>query len=59
MSDKLFDKDQLMEDIVETFDNYDDLTLQEMWEYKRWIIKTILEEDGAIDYDRHRPKDEK
>ena len=43
MSEKLFEKDQLMKDIEQTYDDYDEVTLQEMWEYKRWIFKTILE----------------
>lgn len=54
-----FDKDQLVKDVLQAWEDYDLGTLADMWEYLQYCLKAAVEVKGGNNYPRHRPKEER
>ena len=53
MDSDLFNLHKLVEDVVAAYWDYDSATLDEMWEYKSYVM-TQIAKDGGNMYPRHR-----
>ena len=51
----VWDKEQLVEHVMQAKDDYPAEKLAEMWDYKSYIMGAVLAAKGGNDYDRHRP----
>ena len=48
-----FDVDLLVKDVMSTYKNYSDETLEKMWQYKQFVMQQVAK-DGSNTYERHR-----
>ena len=56
LSSQKFDVERLCQDVLASFEDYPGEKLEEMWEYKRWVMSQIVACDGGNDYKRHRAR---
>ena len=47
-----FDVDLLVKDVMSTYKNYSDETLEKMWQYKQYVMQQVAK-DGSNTYERH------
>ena len=52
----VWDKEQLVEHVMQAKDDYPAEKLAEMWDYKSYVMEAVEACDGGNDYPRHRPK---
>ena len=54
--DGVFDKEQLVRDVLAEFKSYPSEKLEKIWEYKSYVMEQVSrpEIDGGNDYERHR-----
>ena len=52
-----FDKDKLVADVKEAWDNYDVEKLEKMWEYHTYCLQAAIDYRGGNNYPRHRSKE--
>ena len=55
---KRFDIDQLVEDVMQAFEDYPPEQLEKMWQHKSYVMQAVLEtkpKKGGSNYPRHDP----
>ena len=48
-----FDVEQLVRDVKSVYDGYSADSLEEMWQYKEYVMARVAQ-DGGNEYERHR-----
>ena len=54
MKKGLFDKDQLVKDVLAAAAAYPTEQLEKMWDYKSYVMEQVKASKGGNDYPRHR-----